>query len=470
MKNRILSLLLTGLVCLGLVLPALAADASSTPTSIDVGAVCTVNGTTYMTDRHNRALWQLTDDGTKLVAGRLTPTDDDGRPLTGYRDGALSEAVFGEPWGMVPYLDGLLIADRENNVLRYVNLAKKEISTHSIAGKSVQFDSPVGLAKTADGTIWVSSAAGVTDLVGTKSIDGLSYPMGLCASGDTLYIADTGNHRIVAYKNGATTVVAGAALTGDLAIEGDLLNGPAALARFSSPAAVLAVGDILYIADTGNGLVRQLRDGYVTTANDPLVSLITPDALYIDQSGSLTVCDSFTHIRATLTEAPPTLAFHDLTDEQAAIVRFATANSLMNGTGDSKFSPDLTLTRGMAVTVLARMDGMDTTVGEEYYTIGLAWALDAKISDGSNPTDAITAEQLLTMLYRYAGEPDVPPAPGVADLPSNLAALPQPSDFAVDAYTWAEELDIATTGIAPQAPLTRIQFADILMQFAQNWQ
>ncbi len=467
MKNRILSLLLIGLACLGLVLPAMAAAA---PTSIDVGTVCTVSGVTYMTDRHNRALWQLTDEGTTLVAGRLTPTDNDQRPLTGYRDGALAEAVFGEPWGMVPYLDGLLIADRENNVLRYVDLVKKTVSTYSESGKAVQFDSPVGLAKTADGTIWVSSAAGVTDLAGTKSIDGLSYPMGLCASGDTLYIADTGNHRIVAYEDGATTVVAGAALTGDMAIEGDLLNGPAQQARFSSPAAVLAVGETLYIADTGNGLVRQLANGYVTTANDPLISLISPDTLYIDQSGTLTVCDSFTHIRTPLTEAPPTLAFHDLTDAQAEVVRFATANGLMNGTGGSKFSPDLTLTRGMAVTVLARMDGMDTTVGEEYYTIGLAWALETGISDGTNPTDAITAEQLLTMLYRYAGSPEVPPAPGVADLPSHLATLPQPSDFAVDAYTWADQLAISTDDIAPQAPLTRIQFAEILMQFMLNWQ
>ncbi len=469
MKNRILSLLLTGLVCLSLVLPALAAEAL--PSSIDAGAVCTVNGITYMTDRYSRALWQLADDGTKtLVSGRIAPSDSDGRPLTGYRDGSLSEAVFGEPWGMVPYRDGLLIADRENDVLRYVDLVKKDVSTYSVDGKAVAFDSPVGLAKTADGTIWVSSAAGVGDLTGTISIDNLSYPMGLCASGSTLYIADTGNHRIVAYENGVTTVAAGAALTGDLAIEGDLLNGPAQLARFSSPAAVLAVGDILYIADTGNGLVRKLADGYVTTTNDPLVSLVSPDALYIAPTGSLTVCDSFTHIHTALTEAPPTMVFHDLSPEQAEIVRFIAANGLMHGTGGSQFSPEWTLTRGMAVTVLARMDGMDTTVGEEYYTIGLEWALDAGISDGTNPTDAITSEQLLTMLYRYAGEPDVPPAPGPADLPSNLAALPYPSDFAVDAYTWAEQLLISTAGIAPQSPLTRIQFADILMQFLQNWQ
>ncbi|MFR3289975.1 MAG: hypothetical protein ACLTSG_06690 [Lachnospiraceae bacterium] len=41
---------------------------------------------------------------------------------------------------------------------------------------------------------------------------GLSEPTGLCWQDGVLYIADTGSHRILAYKDGRLSTVAGAAL------------------------------------------------------------------------------------------------------------------------------------------------------------------------------------------------------------------------------------------------------------------
>jgi 2',3'-cyclic-nucleotide 2'-phosphodiesterase (5'-nucleotidase family) len=87
----------------------------------------------------------------------------------------------------------------------------------------------------------------------------------------------------------------------------------------------------------------------------------------------------------------------------AAALRYAVENKIMNGTAADKFSPNGTVTRGMVMTILARMEGVDTAAGEgeQWYDKGVAWAKEKGISDGTNPTGSITREQFATMLYRY---------------------------------------------------------------------
>ena len=85
-----------------------------------------------------------------------------------------------------------------------------------------------------------------------------------------LYVAETGAHRIVTVEGGMISPLAGSALTGDAAYDGDYLNGSADKARFSGPQGVAVGPDgSVYIADTGNGAVRLLRDGVVTTLAEP---------------------------------------------------------------------------------------------------------------------------------------------------------------------------------------------------------
>ena len=55
----------------------------------------------------------------------------------------------------------------------------------------------------------------------------------------------------------------------------------------------------------------------------------------------------------------------------------------------------------MIVTILARLDGKNTS-GSPWYQAGQRWAMEYEISDGTNMTGAITREQLVTMLFRYA--------------------------------------------------------------------
>lgn len=83
-------------------------------------------------------------------------------------------------------------------------------------------------------------------------------------------------------------------------------------------------------------------------------------------------------------------------------IAFATSRELFTGTGANIFSPDIAMTRGMIVTVLARFEGVGTTTGGIWYDAGAAWTVENGISDASNMDASLTREQLVTMLYRYA--------------------------------------------------------------------
>ena len=83
------------------------------------------------------------------------------------------------------------------------------------------------------------------------------------------------------------------------------------------------------------------------------------------------------------------------------------------------------------MTVLARYAGEDTTGGATWYEKGMEWAKTNGVSDGTNPNADITREQLVTMLYRYAGSPT---ANGKLDNFSDSASV---SSYAENAMQWA---------------------------------
>ena len=94
----------------------------------------------------------------------------------------------------------------------------------------------------------------------------LSYPGGISAAPNgTLYIADSGHHRILRWRQDAgVTGVWGNGSPG-------LADGTAEDARFWDPHGLAPVGDMLWIADSGNHALRRLdlRSGRVGTALCP---------------------------------------------------------------------------------------------------------------------------------------------------------------------------------------------------------
>ena len=152
----------------------------------------------------------------------------------------------------------------------------------------------------------------------------------------------------------------------------------------------------------------------------------------------------------------------------ASAVNYAVDKGLMNGTGEGKFSPEADTTRGMIVTILARLDGKNTS-GTPWYQAGQRWAMEYEISDGSNMTGAITREQLVTMLFRYAVKNGLE----AVTLSENLTQFTDASDisaWAVYAMQWAvgQGLIQGSNGqLRPQANASRAEVATILMRFCE---
>lgn len=165
-------------------------------------------------------------------------------------------------------------------------------------------------------------------------------------------------------------------------------------------------------------------------------------------------------------------------------VEYTAENGLLNGISETEFGPGISMTRGMFVTVLGNMSGIDTTQypgsrfddvpSGEYYASRINWATEngivSGLGDGNfGPNNAVTREQVATMLYNYALRTG-------NDTSFNAEAY---SDFpdTAEVSTWAEEpLKWATYhGIIngmdgelnPKGTATRAQIAAILHNAAE---
>lgn len=460
MKKLLSILLAAALVCL--LSAAALADFGSEAGSIAASGFVELDGALYVADSYGGAVWRVSGSSLKLVAGGSG---------SGYADGDAGDAIFSEPWALAPYRDGLLISDSGNGALRYLDLNAGKVYT-ALDGLEL----PTGLASdgvkvyvadTGADTIWTLDENGGAAKLITA---GLSEPTGLCWQDGVLYIADTGSHRILAYKDGRLSTVAGAALPGDAAIDGGFLDGAADEAQFASPQGIAISEDgRIYVADTGNGAVRLIEDGYVTTLAENEgggSALVSPRGLAI-VSGALYVGDVFSRSVLRLDADAVGSAFDDVDADAwyAGAVRFVAANSLFDGTAAGLFSPDADMTRAMVMTVLARLDGADTS-GTPWYAAGQSWAVENGVSDGSSLESAVTREQLAAMLYRYADGW----ASGTAELDGfeDAASI---SSWAAEAMAWAVGngiIDGVSEGVlAPQDTATRAQVAAMLQRFVE---
>ena len=162
-------------------------------------------------------------------------------------------------------------------------------------------------------------------------------------------------------------------------------------------------------------------------------------------------------------------------------VMYVYEKGLMNGTGGTAFSPYLTTTRGMIVTILYRMEGSPTVTESclfadvksgSYYEKAITWAAANGIVNGYSseqfgPNDNITREQLAAIFYRYAGYKGME-AVTLAEHLTGFADSDKISTYAISAMNWAVgEGLIQGSGnyLSPQGDATRAQVAAILHRF-----
>lgn len=185
-----------------------------------------------------------------------------------------------------------------------------------------------------------------------------------------------------------------------------------------------------------------------------------------------------TCVYAKFTDADTKAWYHDG-------VHFCVDNGYMQGVSADKFDPSGTLSRGMIVTMLWRMEGepvvnyamsFKDVKADQWYTEAIRWAQSNKIVDGYSadsfgPNDPITREQMAAILYNYAK------FKGQGFTGDWMFLL----DFAdrTDISSWADEAVhwCSMKGIAngkdgkvfdPQGNATRAEAATMMQRFCEN--
>ena len=178
------------------------------------------------------------------------------------------------------------------------------------------------------------------------------------------------------------------------------------------------------------------------------------------------------------------MKFSDVTEKAwyYSAVEYAVQNGLMKGVGNDQFDPEGTMTRAMLVTVLWRYEGepeapantfSDVKAGSWYFD-AVSWAAANNIVGGVgnnkfDPDGNITREQMATILYRYCNGKGID-----TSKQASISGFPDAgsvSSYAQTAMQWAvaEKLVNGSDGkLLPQGNATRAQVATILMRFIEN--
>ena len=166
-------------------------------------------------------------------------------------------------------------------------------------------------------------------------------------------------------------------------------------------------------------------------------------------------------------------------------VLYVYENNIFNGFTSTIFGPDSTMTRGQMVTVLWRMNGSPepekdcpfTDVADASpYRKAIAWAVENGLSNGYTettfaPGQAISRQQFLTILYRYAQFKEYDVSVGEDTNILSYTDVESVSTYAVPAMQWACGAGVAygiDGKLMPTSPAPRYQVAEFLASFCQN--
>jgi sugar lactone lactonase YvrE len=263
----------------------------------------------YVADAQTHAILKITQADRQVTAFA-------GQPGTqGAADGAAHAALFRAPRGVTINAAGaLVVADTGNSKLRAITGGAvatiaaafnqpRAVAAHDTNGDTYVADTGNHVIKklTATGSLATIAGSGLPGFAnGTGAAAQFRSPSGVAVDiAGNLYIADTGNHaiRYIAASTGGVSTLAGqpGAPGSD--------DGAASIAKFRSPegVAVDASGDV-FVADTGNSLIREIHSGSVSTiaggapgfvdATGAAAKFNTPAALVLAEDNNLYVADT----------------------------------------------------------------------------------------------------------------------------------------------------------------------------------
>ena len=235
------------------------------------------------------------NDGTYLDAGtlrRIDTTDGTVTTLAGapnvqaYTDAVGTGARFKGLQNIAADENGnLLLTDRGNCVIRQYNVSSLMVTT--FAGSMTPPD-------------------GCTSHDAAATSAGFTDPTGIVFDSYTkkVYVSEPSSHRIRRITTSAGTAINVDTIAGST--QGNT-DGPGNVAQFYTPTGMTTVGDgSVYIADTGNNLIRLMDSDGIVSTNGPIrgASLLAPTALSwngdgalfitedVDQSGAIQMLDT----------------------------------------------------------------------------------------------------------------------------------------------------------------------------------
>lgn len=268
------------------------------------GVAVTTTGDRFVADTENQVIRKIDASGNVTTfAGAFG--------VPGSADGTGSEARFNMPSGITAVGTVLFLCDTGNHTIRRVS-ASGVVTTlagspgvpgavDNTVGAFVRFSSPKGItsdvlpggssltptlfvADTGNHKIRRMSTSGATTTIagsgtpgfvdGTGASASFFSPEGVTFDGSSVFVADTGNHAIrqvtLTASVGDVTTLAGDGTPGFID------NTSGASAQFSSPVSLASVGSDLYVSDTGNHVIRKVNTtnlGFTTTlAGTPQVA------------------------------------------------------------------------------------------------------------------------------------------------------------------------------------------------------
>lgn len=170
-------------------------------------------------------------------------------------------------------------------------------------------------------------------------------------------------------------------------------------------------------------------------------------------------------------------------------VSYVYRNEFMNGTSATTFTPAGSMTRGMLVTVLYRIDGSAPVSDEEracfddiagaYYTDAVAWAYANGIVNGVGertfaPNRIVTRQEAVTIFYRYCVGYSMMGVESGVEL-DDFQDQEMVAGFAVDAFTWAVNTGLVEGSageggvyLNPTGSLNRAQAAVLLQRCVED--
>ena len=219
--------------------------------------------------------------------------------------------------------------------------------------------------------------------------------------------------------------------------------------------------------------------------------------VYVDGKGAVTWLDKSSYNNGKVLAAVPHFStygvaykapapvFTDISGHWAKEdIEFVAARGLLSGTGKKLFSPDIAMTRGMFVTALGRLAGVNpdsyktrsfTDVkADAYYAAYVEWAAQKNIVKGTgeglfSPDEPVTREQTAVMMANYAGQMGY-------SIPAPLTAATFADNDKISTWAAKEVAAMQRAGIIkgkdgnrfdPQANATRAEVSAVLRRFVE---